>query len=140
MATGLLSEGITLSYKKATVLTTLPDLQEIPELGGTKEKVEVTTLNDTSKRYINGIKDYGDLAFKFLYDNSAATSSYRVLAGLETSNALTEFEVAFPDGTKFAFSGYVAVKVGSAAVNAPLTFTATITLNTAITVTNPAAG
>ena len=59
MATGLLSKDIKLSYKLAAAFVELPDLQEIPELGGDVDKVEVTTLADGARRYINGIKDYG---------------------------------------------------------------------------------
>lgn len=138
MATGLLSKGITLSYKKAEAFVELTDLQEIPELGGTVEKVEVTTLADASKRYINGIKDYGDLAFKFLYDNSTATSSYRVLDGLEAAGEATEFQVELPDKTTFTFTAFVSTILDGAGVNAPLTFTANLALNSEIVVVNPA--
>ena len=73
---GLLSKGITMGYDKTgagTSYTDLPLLMEVPEIGGTSEKVDVTVLSDAVKKYIDGIKDYGDLAFKFLYDNSAET-------------------------------------------------------------------
>lgn len=138
MATGLLSKGITLSYKKSGSFVELPDLQEIPELGGTVEKVEVTTLSDASKRYINGIKDYGDLAFKFLYDNSSADSSYRVLTGLEAAGEAVEFQVKLPDETTFTFSGFPSTVLDGAGVNAPITFTLNIALNSEIEIVNPA--
>lgn len=137
-ATGILSKGIKLSYKKSgDTYTEIPDLQEIPELGGAAEKVEVTTLADGAKRYIKGIVDYGDLSFKFLYDNSGAESSYRVLRGIEDAGQIKEFKIELPDGTAFAFSASVTTKIDSAGVNAPLTFTADLTLNSNIAVTNP---
>lgn len=139
-ATGILSKGIKLSYDKTgdgSSYTEIPDLQEIPELGGAAEKVEVTTLADGAKRYINGIKDYGDLSFKFLYDNSTATSSYRVLRGLEDAGTITKFKIELPDTTSFTFSASVATKVDSAGVNAPLTFSADLTLNSDMVVANP---
>ena len=141
MATGILSKGIKLGYSatNGSTYTDIPDLQEVPNLGGSAEKVEVTTLTDSNHRYINGIKDFGDLEFKFLYDNSTETSNYRVLKGLETTGAVTYWQVTFPDGTKFTFTGQVSTQIDSAAVNAALTFTATITLNSEISVTNPAA-
>lgn len=139
MATGILTKGITFSYKKSSTFEVVPDLQEVPELGGTAEKVEVTTLTDGNKRYINGIKDFGDLTFKFLYDNSSTTSSYRILRGLEESGAVTEFKVTFPDSTEFVFSGQISTATDSAAVNSALTFTASINLNSDIAVTNPSA-
>ena len=135
---GLLTRGITLSYKKdGSTYTEIANLQECPELGGTAENVEVTTLADGNKKYIKGIKDFGELAFKFLYDNSGAESNYRVVRGLEEAGNIVEWKVTFPDNTTFAFSGEVSTAIDSAAVNAALTFTATITLNSDITVTNP---
>ena len=135
---GLLTRGITLSYKKdGSTYTEIANLQECPELGGTAENVEVTTLADGNKKYIKGIKDFGELAFKFLYDNSGAESNYRVVRGLEEAGNAVEWKVTFPDNTTFAFSGEVTTAIDSAAVNAALTFTATITLNSDITVTNP---
>ena len=135
---GLLTKGITLSYKKTgSTYTEIANLQECPELGGTAENVEVTTLADSNKKYIKGIKDFGELAFKFLYDNSGAESNYRVVRGLEEAGNVVDWKVTFPDDTSFAFSGEVTTAIDSAAVNAALTFTATITLNSDITVTNP---
>lgn len=138
MATGILSEGIKLSYKKGAEFIEIENLQEVPELGGTTDKVEVTTLTDSAKKYINGIKDYGDLEFTFLYDNSSETANYRVLQGLEASGSITEFKIDFPDETSFAFSASVTTKVAGAKVNDALTFSAAMTLNTKIEVTNPA--
>ena len=135
---GILTKGITLSYKKdGNNYAVIANLQECPELGGTAENVEVTTLADGNKKYIKGIKDFGELAFKFLYDNSGAESNYRIVRGLEEAGNIVEWKVTFPDNTTFAFSGEVTTAIDSAAVNAALTFTATITLNSDITVTNP---
>ena len=135
---GLLTKGITLSYKKdGSNYEVIANLQECPELGGTAENVEVTTLADGNKKYIKGIKDFGELAFKFLYDNSGAESNYRIVRGLEEAGNIVEWKLTFPDNTTFAFSGEVTTAIDSAAVNAALTFTATITLNSDITVTNP---
>ena len=137
---GILSKGITLSYKGTeSSYTVIDNLQECPELGGSAETVEVTTLADGNKKYIKGIKDFGELEFKFLYDNSGATSNYRVVKGLEDAGKVVDWKVTFPDGTSFDFSGEVTTKIDSAAVNAALTFAATITLNSDITVTNPTA-
>ena len=137
---GLLTKDITLSYKKdsSSSYEVLDGLQEVPSLGGTPDKVEVTTLSDGSRRYIKGIKDYGDLTFKFLYQNDTTTSNFRVLRGLEESGKIVEWKVEFPDGTGFAFSGECTVAPSDGAVNAAITFNLTISLNSDIVVTNPA--
>ena len=134
---GLLNKDIKLSYKNNDQYVEIANLQECPELGGTAEKVDVTTLADGNKKYINGIKDFGDLAFKFLYDNSTTTSNYRVVRGLEEAGNVVDWKVTFPDNTEFMFSGEVTTAIDSASVNNALTFTANITLNSDITVTNP---
>ena len=134
---GLLTKDIKLSYKNSDQYVEIANLQECPELGGTAEKVEVTTLADGNKKYINGIKDFGDLAFKFLYDNSTTTSNYRVVRGLEEAGNVVDWKVTFPDNTEFMFSAEVTTAIDSASVNNALTFTENFTLNSDITVTNP---
>lgn len=139
---GILSKGITLGYKatsEGSTYTNIPNLQECPQLGGSAEKVDVTVLTDGNYKYINGIKDFGDLPFKFLYDNSGEQSNYRIVKGLEEAGKVVDWEVSFPDGTKFHFSGEVATQIESASVNSALAFTATITLNSDIAVVNPTA-
>lgn len=138
---GLLSLDTKIGYKAngGSSYTDIANLTEVPEIGGSPEKVDVTTLADGAKRYIPGIKDYGDLDFKFLYDNASDGANYRVLKGLETAGEVVDWQVSLPDKTTFQFSGYVSVKLDSVSVGAALYFTATIALNSDVTVTNPTA-
>jgi len=134
---GILSKGIVFSSKVLTVETPILDLQEVPDLGGKVDKVEVTTLADGSKKYIAGIKDFGDLEFKFLYSNSSVTSNYRVLKAMEIDGGVKDFTIKFPDNTSFAFSGSVMTTINSAKVGDAMTFSLAVTLSTDIVVTNP---
>ena len=134
---GLLTKDIKLSYKKDTSYVQIHNLQEVPALGGAAEKVDVTTLEDGNYKYINGIKDFGDLAFKFLYDNSTATSNYRICRGLEEAGKVVDWKVEFPDGTGFAFSGECSVAPSDGSVGGYIAFTLNISLNSDIAVTNP---
>ncbi|MBE1554806.1 phage tail tube protein [Sporosarcina limicola] len=136
---GLLSKDTTLSVKSGTggAYKVLEHLMEVPEMGGDPEKVEVTTLSDGVKKYINGVKDLGDLSFKFLYDNEKVDSNYRVLKALQDANTKASYKVEYPDGTGHEFEAYVNVKMDSAAVNAAMTFSAGMSLQSDITVTNP---
>ena len=60
-----ISKGISLFHGEIE----LTNLQEIPDLGGDTEAIEITTLADGAHVYTDGIKNYGDsLAFKFLYE------------------------------------------------------------------------
>lgn len=115
----VISKGITLSYKSgaAADYTELTNLQEIPELGGTSESIEITTLADDAHMYTDGILNYGDsLSFKFLYDNTQFES-------LQALTGTTSWKVTLPDETSCTFSGTSSVKLDGVGVNAALTYT-----------------
>lgn len=126
-------------YKSgAEEFTELEYLMEVPEFGGTPEKIDVTVLSDSVKKYVPGIKDLGDLVFKFLYDNTAETSNYRVLKGMADNNTSATFKISYPDGTAHQFDAVPAVKMDAGSINGALTFSATMILQSDITVSNPA--
>lgn len=114
----VISKGITLSYKTSDgSFSALTNLQEIPELGGTAESIEITTLADAAHMYTDGIKNYGDsLAFKFLYEEA----QFITLNSLTGSNG---WMVTLPDGLTCTFSGTASVKLDGVGVNAALTYT-----------------
>ena len=123
----VISKGITLSYKNGgSEFVELTNLQEIPELGGDTEAIEITTLADAAHMYTDGIKNYGDsLAFKFLYEGEQFTA----LDGLTGS---TEWRVALPDGATCTFGGTSSVKLDGVGVNAALTYTLSVKPNSAM--------
>lgn len=86
----MLANGAKLSYdktNKGTSFTELPGLKKIPDMGIEKEKVENSSLDDAVKVYEFGIGDPGDLEYTFKYDNSKATSSYRLMRELEKNRS-----------------------------------------------------
>ena len=124
----VISKGITLSYKAGNSgeYIELTNLQEIPELGGDVEAIEITTLADEAHMYTEGIKNYGDsLTFKFLYE----TTQFETLNNLEGING---WEVALPDGTTCNFTGTCSVKLDGVGVNAALTYTLAVKPNSAM--------
>lgn len=137
---GLLSKGIKFyiaTYSGTTLqsYSEVTNLQAIPSLGGSKDKVEVTTLADTAHQYINGLIEYGDLDFKFLYDNSGNTANYRVIKTL--GDDVVSVKVELPDTTTFVFDAMLSASIDEAEPNQALTFTVRAALQSAITVTNP---
>lgn len=126
---GILSKGITLSYKSGEgEFVALTNLQEIPEIGnGAREKIEVTTLADDNKMYIAGLGDSGqELTFKFLHEKAQFTA---LVAITDTC----EWKVELPDGVIANFSGTPGVKMNSASANSALTYNLTVTVESAIT-------
>lgn len=108
----VISKGITLSLGEKE----LTNLMEIPELGGTAEAIEITTLADAAHKYTDGILNYGDsLDFKFLYEKEQFTE----LNGLA---AESQWKVGLPDGAECSFSGTSSVRLEGVGVNAALTY------------------
>jgi hypothetical protein len=115
----VISKGIKLYYGDVE----LTNLQEIPELGGDVEAIEITTLADAAHTYTDGIKNYGDsLAFKFLYEEA----QFSTLNGLEGSQT---WKVELPDGAACSFGGTCSVKLDGVGVNAALTYTLSVKPN-----------
>lgn len=115
-----ISKGIKLSYKADASFVELTNLQEIPELGGEKESIEITTLGDAAHMYTDGLINYGDsLAFKFLYEKA----QFATLNGLDKE---CEWKVELPDGASCTFDGFPSVKLDGVGVNAALTYTLSI--------------
>lgn len=118
----VISKGIKLSYKTGTgsTFTELTNLQEIPDLGGETESIEITTLADAAHVYTDGLKNYGDsLSFKFLYEKAQFVS----LNGL---SGTTEWKVELADKSTCTFSGTSSVKLDGVGINAALTYTLSI--------------
>jgi hypothetical protein len=119
----VISKGIKLSYKSSSNFVELTNLQEIPDLGGDVEAIEITTLADAAHMYTDGLKNYGDsLAFKFLYEGT----QFETLNGLTGVN---EWKVDLPDGASCSFSGTSSVKLDGVGVNAALTYTLAVKPN-----------
>ena len=111
-----ISKGISLFHGE----TELTNLQEIPDLGGDTDAVEITTLADAAHMYTDGIKNYGDsLAFKFLYEKAQFTT----LNALDGSES---WKVKLPDGANCSFTGTCSVKLDGVGVNSALTYTLSI--------------
>ena len=117
-----ISKGIKLSYKTSSgeSYIELTNLQEIPELGGDAESIEITTLGDSAHMYTDGILNYGDsLPFVFLYEKT----QFSTLQGLTGS---VDWKVSLPDNSTCSFSGSCSVKLAGVGVNAALTYTLSI--------------
>lgn len=119
----VISKGITLSYKNGAEFVALTNLQEIPDLGGEVEAIEITTLADSAHMYTDGLINYGDsLEFKFLFEKT----QFNTLAALE---GVSEWKVELPDDSACTFSGSSSVRLDGVGVNAALTYTLAVKPN-----------
>lgn len=104
----------------------LVDVKEIPDLGKAPDTVDITTLSDAQKRYLQDILDTGQLEFTANYD----PTDYKKLAAMAHKDyhfavwfgATTTAGVDTPDGNagKFEFVGQLAVYVKGASVSSPV--------------------
>lgn len=119
-------------YKTGTpaAFVKLVDITEFPDLGGDPERIDVTTLSDTSRVYIEGVQDTADLTFTANYTKT----DYNAIKALTTEQ---DFAVYFGDTTgtdgAFTFKGTIKARVNGGGVNEAVTMTITITPSTAIT-------
>lgn len=115
--------GVTLKYG-ATSADTAVVIKDFPSLLGKRSALETTTLSDDAQTFIPGIRQQSE-TFDFTANYDADV--------LETINALTavqKCELAFSDGSKFTWDGYISGSVNEGAVDAVVEMTISITPTT----------
>ena len=129
--------GITLMHKgTGNGYTQLVPIKDFPDIGGSPELLETTTLSDAMQTYIEGIQTADALEFTANY-TKADFEKIVALKGTET-----EFAIYFgADGTngKWFFKGYASVRVNGGGVNEVVGMTISIAPSAAITTTEPTA-
>ena len=112
-----------LMKKTSSTYSKLVDIKDFPDLGGSPEMIETTTLSDYMQTFIEGIQKMDGLEFTANYTKS----DYQTLS--ELKGVETEFAVWFgasrsgttytPDGSdgKFEFKGTLSVYVVGAGNN-----------------------
>lgn len=112
-----------LMTKKESTYEKLVDIKDFPDLGGSPEMLETTTLSDPMQTYIEGIQSQDALGFTINYD-LATYQKIAAMKGTETDfgvwfGGTEENGVATPTGDegKFNFKGYISIRVVGKGVN-----------------------
>ena len=117
----------------------LVDIKDFPDIGGSPELLETTTLSDSMQTYIEGIMSADAMEFTINYD----LDTYETLLAMKGTE--TEFAIWFggtesngevtPSGSegKFEFKGYLSVRVLGKGVNEVREATVSIAPSTPIT-------
>lgn len=123
------------SYEK------LIDIKDFPDLGGSPEMLETTTLSDKMQTYIPGIQSLDALEFTANYTKEDFTK-LKALEGVEHEFAVwfggtEEANVLTPTGTdgKFQFKGQLSAFPVGGGVNEVVDMTVTIAPSTPISMT-----
>lgn len=111
----------------------IPSLMGFPEMGGTPEKIDVTTFDDSVRRYILGVKDFGDLEFTFLYDGDQTDSGFKKLYAAQGTEDTYKLEL--PDGSSFSWTAEVSVRLAAGEVNGAITYIASFAMKSDVTYT-----
>lgn len=116
----------------------LIDIKDFPDLGGSPEMLETTTLSDKMQTYIPGIQSLDALEFTANYTKEDFTK-LKALEGVENEFAVwfggtEEGNVLTPTGTdgKFQFKGQLSVFPVGGGVNEVVDMTVTIAPSTPI--------
>lgn len=133
---GLSSIGIKVTVGEAE----MNYVQEIGDIGGTPSELDATCLKDSIKKSVPGVQDTKAFEVTYLFDNSATASDFRKLKALQTAGAAVALSVEFPDGTKFATTGYVTTYTSGVKVDELITAKLVVNLQSDWTVTNPTTG
>lgn len=108
------------------------DIKDFPDLGGAPDMLETTTLSDSARSYIAGIKDQQALEFTANYDEDDF-DAIELLASDGEQDFQLWFGAAGASG-KFKFSGEISVYVVGAGVNEVVDMRIVIIPSTPITV------
>lgn len=130
---------IFLMMKKEASYEKLIDIKDFPDLGGSPEMLETTTLSDKMQTYIPGIQSLDALEFTANYTKEDFTK-LKALEGVEHEYAVwfggtEEANVLTPTGTdgKFQFKGQLSAFPVGGGVNEVVGMTVTIAPSTPIT-------
>lgn len=128
-----------LMHKVSDKWEKLVDIKSFPDLGGSPELIETTTLSDPMTTNIMGIQSLDALEFECNYTKTdytklkaleGETADFAVwLGGTETAGTIA------PSGAdgKFAFKGQLSVFVNGGGVNEVVNMTVSIAASTPIT-------
>lgn len=129
---------IFLMMKKEVSYEKLIDIKDFPDLGGSPEMLETTTLSDKMQTYIPGIQSLDALEFTANYTKEDFTK-LKALEGVEHDFAVwfggtEEANVLTPTGTdgKFEFKGQLSAFPVGGGVNEVVDMTVTIAPSTPI--------
>lgn len=129
---------IFLMKKTSSTYEKLIDIKDFPDLGGSPEMLETTTLSDKMQTYIPGIQSLDALEFTANYTKEDFTK-LKALEGVENEFAVwfggtEEANVLTPTGTdgKFQFKGQLSVFPVGGGVNEVVDMTVTIAPSTPI--------
>lgn len=115
--------GVTLKYG-ATKAETAIAIKDFPQILGSRSALETTTLSDDAQTFIPGIRQQSE-SFDF-------TANYDpdVMSTINALTAQQKCELAFSDGSKYTWDGWISAAINEGSVDAVVEMTISITPTT----------
>lgn len=97
--------GTTLKKTSGTAMT-VASLTSIGEIGIESDEIDVTTLDSTGgyKEFIAGFKDAGEVSLAGFVKSE---DNMQAMLALAEAQSLETWEIEFPSGSKWTFTGFV---------------------------------
>ena len=115
--------GVVLKYGAETPTTTVA-IKDFPSLLGKRSALETTTLSDDARTFIPGVRQTEE-SFDFNANYDPA-----VYAAINALDEVQKCELAFSDGSKYTWDGYLSASVNEGSVDAVIEMTVSITPST----------
>lgn len=136
---GITSEGIKLLRGNGAESETFTEVGAVSGFsgvgGGAPAIHDATTLADSFRRKLVGVRDEGQMSLTLQWHGSDA--QFRGMQADRSAGTLRNFEIEFPDDTVFALSAYVLTFEVSAESDAAVTVTCNLEIDGAVGVTWP---
>lgn len=119
----------------------LVDIKSVPDIGGTPDTLETTTMSDSERTFILGLQSSDSMDFTANYTYNDYNTVKQLDDGTEKFLAIWfgKTTAGVPDGHfgKFAFKGYVSVHLNGAGVNEVPEMTISIAKSSAVEASIP---
>ena len=115
--------GVTLKYGSSNATTEVA-IKDFPQILGSRSALETTTLSDDAQTFIPGIRQQSEtLDFTANFDAV-------VMSAINALTAVQKCELAFSDGSKYAWDGYISAAINEGSVDSVVEMTVSITPTT----------
>lgn len=120
IASGKATATSELTFNEITSVT------EVGDLGGDAEDIDVTTLKQSERSYVPGVKDFPSVDVTLLMEDkeTGGTDNYSMLRAAEISGEVYTVDVLFPNKRGIRFYAKIKTRLTGASVNGALTFVA----------------
>lgn len=115
--------GVTLKYGSTTPTTPIV-IKDFPQVLGSRSALETTTLSDSAQTFIPGIRQQSETL------DFTANFDAQEMVAINALDTVQKCELAFSDGSKYTWDGYVSAAVNEGSVDAVIEMTVSITPTT----------